>query len=174
MNLVEYKGKKPVLGQRVYVDPQATLIGDVVIEDGVGIWPGAVIRADEAKVILEKGAMVLENAVIEAASGKAVTIKSGSIISHGAIIHGASVGNNCTVGIGATLMDNSTSGDYTVIGAGALVTPGKKIPAKKLVIGIPGKEVKDLDSADLANNKKEWELLDQKLDEYIKIRGIAY
>ncbi len=174
MNLVEYKGKKPVLGKRVYVDLTATLIGDIVLQDGVGIWPGSIIRADEGKVILEKGVMVLENAIIEAGKGTAVTIKSGAIISHGAIIHGASIGRNCIIGIGAKVLDEAVIHDQAIIGAGALVAPKKEIPAKKMVLGLPGKVIKDLDDSDLANSKAEWNMLDSKLDHYIRIRGTRY
>ncbi len=174
MNLVEYKGKKPVLGKRVYVDPAATLIGDIVLEEGVGIWPGAVIRADEGKVILEKGVMVLENAIVEAGKGGSLTIKSGAIISHGAIVHGASIGRNCVIGIGAKVLDDAVVQDHTIVGSGALVAPNKEIPSKKLVLGLPGKVIKDLDHSDLANSKSEWDLLNNKLDYYIKIRGTNY
>jgi len=174
LNLVEYNGKKPLLGKRVYVDPTATLIGDIVVGEGVGIWPGAVIRADEGKVILEEGVMVLENAIIEAGKGTTLTIKSGTIISHGAIVHGASVGRNCVIGIGAKILDEAIIHDHSIIGSGALVTPNKEIPSKKMVLGIPGKITKDLDDTDLANSRKEWDMLNNKLDYYIKIRGVKY
>ncbi len=174
MNLVEYKGKKPLLGRRVYVDPAATLIGDIIVNEGVGIWPGVVIRADEGKVILEDGVMVLENAIIEAGKGSDLTIKSGTIISHGAIVHGASIGKNCVIGIGAKVLDNAFVHDHTLIGSGALVAPNKEIPAKKLILGLPGKVIKDLDEEDLINSKIEWEMLNNKLDYYIKTRGIKY
>jgi len=172
LNLVEYNGKKPLIGKRVYVDPTAILIGDIVLEEGVGIWPGVVIRADEGKVVLEEGVMVLENAIIEPGKGSSLNIRSGSIISHGAIIHGASIGRNCVIGIGAKVLDNADVGDHTIIGAGALVAPNKEIPSKKMVLGLPGKVIKDLDNSDLANSQKEWEMLNNKLDYYIQTRGI--
>ncbi|MFO7951774.1 MAG: gamma carbonic anhydrase family protein [Bacillota bacterium] len=171
MNLVEYGGKKPVLANRIYIDPQATLIGDIIVEDGVGIWPGAVIRADEAQIVLKNGAMLLENAVVEAAGGTTVTISSNSIISHGAIVHGAQVGSGCIIGIGAMVLDNARIGNHSIIGSGALVAPNKEIPEKSLVIGLPGKVVREIDSSDLQSSRKEWETLNNKLDQYIKIRG---
>jgi len=172
LNLVEYNGKKPLLGKRVYVDPTATLIGDIVIGEGVGIWPGVVIRADEGKVILEEGVMVLENAIIEAGKGGVLTIKNGTIISHGAIVHGASIGRKCVIGIGAKVLDNAVINDHSLIGSGALVAPNKEIPPKKLVLGLPGKIIKDLDDAELAKSRKEWDMLNNKLDYYIKTRGV--
>ncbi len=174
MSLVEFNGKKPLLGKRVYVDPTATLIGDIVVGEGVGIWPGAIIRGDEGKVILEEGVMVLENAIIEAGKGGVLTIKNGTIISHGAIVHGASIGSKCVIGIGAKVLDNAIVHDHSLIGSGALVAPNKEIPSKKVVLGIPGKITKDLDDADLANSRKEWDMLNNKLDYYIQIRGVKY
>jgi len=174
MNLVEYNGKKPELEKRVYVDPTATLIGDIAVGAGVGIWPGAIIRADEGKVILEEGVMVLENAIIEAGKGSTLTIKSGAIISHGAIVHGAFIGRNCVIGIGAKILDKAIIHDHSIVGSGALVTPNKEIPSKKMVLGLPGKIIKDLEESDLANSREEWDMLNNKLDYYIKIRGIKY
>jgi len=173
LNLIEYEGKKPVLANRIYVDPQATLIGDIIVEEGVGIWPGAVIRADEAQIVLKKGTMILENAVIEAAQGTAITISNNSIISHGAIVHGASIGKYCVIGIGAMVLDNAKIGDHSIIGSGALVAPNKDIPGKSLVIGLPGKVVREVNSSDIEASKKEWETLDNKLEQYIIIRGGA-
>jgi len=172
LNLVEYNGKKPVFGNRVYVDPMAILIGDIVINDGVGVWPGAVIRADEGQVILEQGVMVLEHALIEPGKGGALSVGSGTIISHGAIIHGASIGKNCVIGIGARVLDNAVIKDHSIVGAGALVAPNKEIPSKKMVLGLPGKIIKDLDQTSLETTKKEWDMLNNKLDYYIKVRGI--
>jgi len=172
LNLVEYNGKRPVFGNRVYVDPMATLIGDIIINDGAGIWPGAVIRADEGQVILEEGVMVLEHALVEPGKGGTLSIGSGTIISHGAIIHGASIGKNCVIGIGARVLDNAVINDHSIIGAGALVAPNKEIPSKKMVLGLPGKIVKDLDQASLDNTEKEWNMLNNKLDYYIAARGI--
>ena len=172
MNLVEYNGKKPVLGNRVYIDPMAILIGDIIVKDGTGIWPGAVIRADEGQVILEEGVMVLEHALIEPGKGGALSIGSESIISHGAIIHGASIGKNCVIGIGARVLDNAVVNDHSIVGAGALVAPNKEIPSKKMVLGLPGKIIKDLEQTNLDNTKLEWDMLNNKLDYYIKIRGI--
>ncbi len=170
MGLIEIDGKKPRVDKTAYVDPQATLIGDVVVEKKVGIWPGAVIRGDEAKITLKEGCMVLENAVIEAAGGRTTVIGSRSIISHGAIVHGACINNACVIGIGAIVLDGAVVGNNSIIGSAALVAPGKKIPDKQLVLGIPGKIVRELTNKDIANSSREWELLNDKVDKYRKTR----
>ncbi len=171
MDLVEIDNKKPVVHERAYVDPKATLVGEVIVEEGVGIWPGAVIRADDAMVVIKRGAMVLENVVIEAAKGRSIVIGAKAIISHGAIVHGADIGEKSIVGIGAIVLDNAVVKSNVIIGSGALVSPNKEIPEGKLVLGIPGKIIKDLTPQDLASSAHEWSLLERKLDKYIAIRN---
>ncbi len=166
MDLREVEGKRPLVAVSAYVDPKAILIGDVIVEEGVGIWPGAVIRADEARIVLKKGTMVLENAIIEAAKGQPLSIGPGAVISHGAIVHGANIGENSTVGIGAIVLDQAVVYARAVIGSGALVPPGKEIPGGKLVLGIPGKVVRELTPEDQENNLKEWLLLEEKVKKY--------
>lgn len=170
MDLVKVDGKEPFVHPGAYVDPKATLIGDVVVEEGAGIWPGVVIRGDDARVVIKKGGMVLENAVIEAAKGRSVTIGEKVIVSHGAIVHGADIGTGAIVGIGAIVLDEAVVGDRAVIGSAALVPPKKDIPAGKLVLGIPGKIIKDLTPEDLAESVEEWVMLSKKVGKYIAIR----
>jgi carbonic anhydrase/acetyltransferase-like protein (isoleucine patch superfamily) len=170
MDLVKVDGKEPCVHPGAYVDPKATLMGDVVVEEGAGIWPGAVIRGDDARVMIKKGGMVLENAVIEAAKGRSVTIGEKVIVSHGAIVHGANIGAGAIVGIGAIVLDEAVVGEGAIIGSAALVPPKKEIPAGKLVLGIPGKIVKDLTPDSLAESAEEWALLSKKVVKYIAIR----
>jgi carbonic anhydrase/acetyltransferase-like protein (isoleucine patch superfamily) len=171
MELVEIDNKKPMVHKDCYIDPRAILIGEVIVEEGVGIWPGVVVRADDAMVVIKRGAMILENAVIEAAKGRSMVIGAKSIISHGAIVHGADIGNHSIVGIGAIVLDDAVVRENSIIGSGALVSPGKEIPSGKLVLGIPGKVVGDLTPQDLENSEKEWTLLHNKIPKYKKIRN---
>ena len=167
IDLVPVGDKKPVVSKNAYVDPRAVLIGEVVVEDGVGIWPGAVIRADEAEIVIEKGAMILENTVIEAAKGQAMALGSQAIISHGAIVHGAQIGASSTIGIGAIVLDEAVVEEQVIIGAAALVPAGKRISKRSLLLGVPGKIVRELTEGDLANHAKEWSILDQKVKAYV-------
>lgn len=152
-----------------YIDPRATLMGDVTVKNGAGIWPGVVIRADEAPVVLEAETMILENAVIEASSGR-VSVGRRSIISHGAIIHGAMVGEKSTIGIGAIVLDGAVIMNNVIIGSAALVTPGKRIEGGKLVLGLPGRVIRPLTPAEEKNKEKEWQLLADKVPLYRGIR----
>lgn len=163
MNSVALDGKYPVIANGAYVDPKATLTGEVIVEEGAGIWPGVVIRADDALVVIKRGAMILEKAVIVTVKGRSIVIASNAIIGHGAIIYGADIGEKSIVGIGAIVLDKALIWDHVVIGSGALVSTGKEIPSGKVVVGIPGKVVKDLTLKDLENYKKEWEALAYKV-----------
>lgn len=169
MNRVRVRGREPSVASDAYVDPRATLMGDVRVATGVGIWPGVVIRADEAPVILEKETMVLENAVIEASSGE-VIIGDRSIVSHGAIIHGGRVGEKCLIGIGAIVLDEAVIMDHVIIGSAALVPPGKRMEGGNLVLGVPGRVIRPLTSEEEKNREKEWYLLAEKVPLYREIR----
>lgn len=170
INLIQINEKRPSVDKDAYIDPTAILIGDVRVKKGVGIWPGAVIRADEGPVILEKDVMVLENVVIESSRVREVTIGRKSIISHGAIVHGAIVGEKSTVGIGAIVLDGSEIMDSVIIGSAALIPPGKKIQNKTLILGVPGKVIRTLSKEDLKRREEEWFILKEKVPLYRSIR----
>lgn len=172
MGLLAIDGKNPRIEEGAYVDPRATLVGEVIIENGAGIWPGAVIRGDEAPVIIKEGAMILENAVVEASKGRTVIIGPQTIVSHGAIVHGAQTGSRSVIGIGAIVLDDALVGDDSIIGAGALVSPAKKIKQATLFLGMPAKEVRPLNETDFAQKTREWRMLSDKLARFITARGL--
>lgn len=123
MTIREFDGLSPRIAEGAYVDPAALLIGDVRVEERAGIYPGAVLRADESTIEIGKGSFVLDLALIEAPSGCPVTIGENTIISHGAMIHGCTIGENCVIGIGAIVLERANVGDGCIIAAGSLVPP---------------------------------------------------
>ena len=127
-NIVPFGEVWPRIAEDAYIDPAARIVGDVEIEAGVGIWPGAVLRGDDGPVVVREGAMVLENCVLEAPGDEPVIIGKDSIVSHAAVVHGATVGERAIVGIGAIVLDKAHIGDDSIIGAGAVVPPGSAIP----------------------------------------------
>ncbi len=167
----EIFGKKPEIGD-AYVDISAVIIGDVEIEDGAGIYPNTTIRGDDDRIVIKKGAMVLDNCVIEAPRSYPVIIGERAIISHGAIVHGAIVGKNSIVGTGSIILDGSVVGENSLIAAGAVVPPETDIPPESVVAGIPGKVVRSVDERLAGKMKKDYEALTVKFEEYRKIRGI--
>ncbi|HNB80925.1 MAG TPA: transferase hexapeptide repeat family protein [Chitinophagaceae bacterium] len=140
----EYKGIRPVVHPSAYVHPQATVTGNVIIGKEVYIGPGAAIRGDFGKIVIEDGCNVQENCTIHMFPGVTVVLKQNAHIGHGAIIHGATIGRNCLVGMNAVIMDEVELGDECIVGALSFVKAGEKIEARSLVAGNPAKKIKEV------------------------------
>jgi carbonic anhydrase/acetyltransferase-like protein (isoleucine patch superfamily) len=158
--------KRPVIGTDVFVDDSAIVIGDVRLHDGASVWPGAIIRADDSNVEIGRGSAMMDMSFAEAPRGRPVTVGDGCIISHGARLHGCTIGPECVVGIGAIVLDGSVVGERSVIAAGSLVTPGAKIPPESFVMGTPGRVARSTTSADMAWLKDELKVLAIKSAKY--------
>lgn len=135
-----------------WIAPDANLIGNVAIESGVSIWFGATLRGDTEPLRVGEGSNIQENTVVHADPGFPVTIGADCTIGHKAMIHGCTIGDGTLVGMGATILNGAEIGRGCLIGAGALVTEGKVIPDGSLVMGMPGKVVRDLDEDAMARN----------------------
>ena len=142
--LKKYFSKGQKRGERVFVAPNATLIGNVILEDDASIWYGAVLRADIAPLIIGKGSNVQDNCVLHIMTDVPVVLGEGVSIGHGAILHSCSIGNNVLVGMNATVLDKTVIGDNSIVAAGALVPPGKVYPAGSMIMGSPAKAVREL------------------------------
>jgi carbonic anhydrase/acetyltransferase-like protein (isoleucine patch superfamily) len=140
----EYKGIKPVVDATAYVHPMATVTGNVIIGKHVYIGPGAAIRGDFGKIIIEDGCNVQENCTIHMFPGVTVLLKENAHIGHGAIIHGAEIGRNCLVGMNAVIMDDVVLGDECIVGALTFIKAKEIIPARSLVAGNPYKIIKQV------------------------------
>ncbi len=140
----EFKGFIPVVHESSFVHPQAAVTGNVIIGKDVYIGPGAAIRGDWGGIVIEDGCNVQENCTIHMFPGVTVTLQEGAHIGHGAIIHGANVGKNVMVGMNAVVMDNVKIGDNSIIGALTFVKADSVIPPRSLVVGNPGKVIKEL------------------------------
>ena len=139
-----YKGIKPVVHPSAFVHPQATVIGQVTIGKDVYIGPGAAVRGDFGKIIIEDGCNVQENCTIHMFPGKTMVLKAGAHIGHGAIIHGANIGANSLIGMNAVIMDDVTVGDECIVGALSFVKGGTQIPNRKMVVGNPAVIIKEV------------------------------
>lgn len=138
----EFNGYKPVIHPSSFVHPQAVVTGNVIIGKHCYIGPGAALRGDWGRIIIEDGCNVQENCTIHMFPGITVLLKAGAHIGHGAIIHGATIGKNCLVGMNAVVMDNVELGDESIVGALTFIREGEKIPSRSLVVGNPGKIIK--------------------------------
>lgn len=132
-----------VAGSRVFIAENATVIGDVTLGDDANVWFGAVVRADKDRIAIGAESNIQDNAVVHTTAGYPVTIGSQVSVGHGAILHGCTIRDRVLVGMGAIVLNGALVGEGSVIGAGAVITEGKEIPAGSLVLGVPGKVVKE-------------------------------
>jgi phenylacetic acid degradation protein len=159
--IYEFNGYIPVVHPSSFVHPQAAVTGNVIIGENVYIGPGAAIRGDWGEIIIENGCNVQENCTIHMFPGTTVRLKENAHIGHGAIIHGATIGKNCLVGMNAVIMDNVVLGDECIVGALTFIAADTIIEKRKVIVGNPGKAVKDLSDEMIAWKTKGTQLYQQ-------------
>ncbi len=125
-----------------FIAENATIIGDVTIEENCSIWFNAVIRGDKNSVFIGKGTNIQDNAVIHVTKNNPTIIGENVSVGHNAVIHAAKIGNNCLIGMNATVLTGAEIGDGSLVGACTLATQNMKIPENSLVLGVPGKVVR--------------------------------
>jgi carbonic anhydrase/acetyltransferase-like protein (isoleucine patch superfamily) len=151
MPLYEFQGIRPKVGRDVYVAPNATVIGDVVLGDESSVWFGSVIRGDVFPIRFGARTNLQDGCVVHVTGGKAsTTIGDDVTVGHMALLHGCVVGCRTLIGMGSIVLDGAEVGDECILAAGSLVAPGAKIPARSLAMGRPAKVVRALTDADLA------------------------
>jgi phenylacetic acid degradation protein len=142
--IYEFKGQRPVIDPSSFVHPQAAVTGHVSIGKNVYIGPGAAIRGDWGRIVIEDGCNVQENCTIHMFPGITVWLKEGAHIGHGAVVHGATIGRNCLIGMNSVIMDNVEIGDECIIGALSFIKAAEKIPARSVVAGNPAKWLREV------------------------------
>ncbi len=130
-----------------WVAPGAHVMGQVVLEQATSVWFGAVLRGDNEPIVVGAGSNIQENSILHTDMGCPLTIGANCTIGHAAILHGCTIGEGSLIGMGATVLNNAVIGKGCLIGAGALITEGKHIPDGSLVMGSPGKVVRQLNDA---------------------------
>ncbi|MFU8881742.1 MAG: gamma carbonic anhydrase family protein [Rhodobacterales bacterium] len=130
-----------------WVAPDANVIGHVVLDSGASVWFGATLRGDNELIHIGAGSNVQENTVMHTDMGYPLIVGRNCTIGHKAMLHGCTIGDNSLIGMGATVLNGAKIGRNCLIGAGALITEGKEIPDGSLVMGAPGKVVRQLDAA---------------------------
>jgi len=157
-------GSGSVVGDRIFIAENATVIGDVTLTDDVNIWFGAVVRADRDSIAVGAGSNIQDNAVVHTTPGFPVRIGAGVSVGHGAILHGCTIEDDVLVGMGAIVLNGAVVGEGSIIGAGAVVTEGKEIPPRSLVLGVPGKVVRE-------TTPEQQEKIVHNAREYIRLAG---
>ena len=145
--------KKPTVHPDAFVAFNATVRGDVRIEEGASIFYGAVLRGDRAPITIGPGSNIQENCVVHVEYDLPVVLGRDVTVGHGAILHGCTVGDNCLIGMHATILNGAVIGAGSLIAAGALVPEKMVVPAGSLVIGVPGKVMHPVSAAQAAGIK---------------------
>lgn len=136
----------PSVDESAWVAPDANVIGNVVLEAKSSVWFGATLRGDNEVIHVGKGSNVQENCVFHTDMGFPLTIGENCTIGHKVMLHGCTIGDNTLIGMGATILNGAKIGKNCLIGAGALITENKVIPDGSLVMGAPGKVIRELDT----------------------------
>ena len=145
--IYELDGMAPQVDATAWVAPDANVIGRVVLEAKASVWFGCTIRGDNEPIVIGEGTNVQENCVFHTDLGFPLTLGANVTVGHKAMLHGCTVGEGSLIGMGATVLNGARIGKNCLIGAGALVTEGKEIPDGSMVLGSPGKVVRQLDEA---------------------------
>lgn len=164
--LVPFKGDKPELHSTVFVAPGAKVIGKVLVGEESTIWFNTVLRGDEGPITIGKRCSIQDNSTIHLYEGAPVVVEDEVTVGHNVILHGCKVGKRSIIGMGSTILDHAEIGEECIIGANTLIPPGKKIPPRSLVVGSPGKVVREL-------NEKDFEIIQLSIDTYVE-KGYDY
>lgn len=167
-----FNGITPKLGKGVYIDPAATVIGDVELGEDVSVWPGAVVRGDMHYIRVGNRSNVQDNAVLHIThasekynpDGFPLNIGEDVIIGHSAVLHGCTVKDRVLIGIGAIINDGATIESEVMVGAGAVVPPGKTLESGYVYVGNPVKQLREL-------SEKERAFLGYSPQNYIKLKN---
>ena len=150
MTLYALGADRPTVNDDAWVAPDANLIGKVVLEAGSSVWFGSTLRGDNEVIHVGRGSNVQENCVFHTDMGFPLTIGTNCTIGHKVMLHGCTIGDNSLIGMGATVLNGARIGKNCLIGAGALITENKVIPDGSLVMGAPGKVIRQLDDKAIA------------------------
>jgi carbonic anhydrase/acetyltransferase-like protein (isoleucine patch superfamily) len=157
MKIRSYQGKTPQLGQKVFVDPSAVVLGDVSIGDDSSIWPLVVVRGDMHRIRIGARSSIQDGSVLHIThagpfnpDGFPLLIGDDVTVGHQAMLHGCTIGNRILIGMGSMVMDGAVIEDEVVLGAGSLVPPGKTLHSGYLYVGRPARQVRPLTEKELA------------------------
>ncbi|HEV7237307.1 MAG TPA: gamma carbonic anhydrase family protein [Ktedonobacteraceae bacterium] len=148
MPILPFKGIMPTIADDVFIAPGAMVIGDVTIHEGASIWYNAVVRGDSAPIVIGRRTNIQDNCTLHVDADAPLTIGDECTVGHGAIVHGATVGDHVLVAMNAVVLSHAHVGANTIIGACALVGEHKSIPSGVLAIGVPAKVVRELTQAE--------------------------
>ncbi len=146
MTLYSLSAKTPQVNDTAWIAPDANIIGMVILRENTSVWFSATLRGDNEVIDIGVGSNIQENTIMHTDIGYPLTVGENCTIGHKSMLHGCKIGNNSLIGMGAIVLNGATIGNNCLIGAGALITENKVIPDGSLVMGSPGKIVRQLDA----------------------------
>ncbi|MBS1991838.1 MAG: gamma carbonic anhydrase family protein [Cyanobacteria bacterium SZAS LIN-3] len=161
--LYKLQDKSPQVDASVFVAPTACLIGEVVVHQDASIWFHTVIRGDINSVVIGSGTNIQDGCLLHVTNTHPLKVGERVTVGHGAILHGATIESDCLIGMGSIILDGALIGAHSVVAAGSIVAPGSQIPPGSLVMGVPGKVVREATS-------KDREMIDRGWSNYVGYR----
>ncbi|HSW34977.1 MAG TPA: gamma carbonic anhydrase family protein [Candidatus Limnocylindrales bacterium] len=171
--IIEFDGKKPQIASGTFIAPTATIIGDVIVEEGASIWFGAVLRGDFGRIIVRKGSSVQDNAVVHVIPDCETVIGENVTVAHGVVLHGCKIEKGAIVGMGSVLQDFCVIGEQAMVAAGSVVPSNMQIPPRHLAAGIPAKVKKEIEGASLLWVSQSALMYQELAGRYMK-QGLGY
>jgi carbonic anhydrase/acetyltransferase-like protein (isoleucine patch superfamily) len=150
MPIYSLDDRRPVLGHEAWVAPNATVIGDVQLGDKASIWWNAVVRADNDTITIGANSNIQDGSVLHVDAGVPLTIGANVTVGHLVMLHGCTIGDESLIGIKSVILNKAQIGRHCIIGANSLIPEGKVIPERSLVMGSPGKVVRQLSDEEVA------------------------
>lgn len=157
--LLPHEGTFPQVAESAWVAPGAYVIGDIHLGEESSVWYGAVLRGDTEPIRIGARTNVQDGCVLHADPGFPAVVGEGCVVGHNAVVHGCEIGDNCLVGMGATILNGAKIGDGSIVAAGAVVPEDREFPSRSLIIGIPANhigEVTDEQAADIERGVDEY------------------
>ena len=151
--ILSFNGKTPQIHKSAVIADNVVIIGDVIIEENVNIWPNTTIRGDLGTIHIKKNTNIQDNSVIHTDYNLPCIIGENCIIGHSAILHSAIIENNCLVGMGSIILNNTKMEEYSMLGAGSMLTNNMIVPQKQLWLGSPAKYFRDVRESVIEYNK---------------------
>ncbi|MDF2627458.1 MAG: anhydrase [Symbiobacteriaceae bacterium] len=144
-----YKGTMPQVAEGVFVAPGARVVGRVTLDREASVWFNCVLRGDSDTVTIGEGSNIQDGSIVHTDGGSPAVVGRNVTVGHGCIIHGCTIGDDCLIGMGSTILSGARLGPNCLVGAGSLITEGKEFPAGSVIMGRPAKVVREVEERDL-------------------------
>lgn len=157
MNQFSFDGASPSVDASAFIAPNATLIGRVTVGKDASIWFNCVVRGDINSIVIGNQTNIQDATLMHVTHRNSLIVRDRVTVGHGVILHGCEIGNDCLIAMGAIVLDGAVIGEGALVGAGSLVPPGMQVPPNSLVIGVPGKIVRELTPQDRDRVMRGWQ-----------------